>query len=46
MFDRIEADRVVWDGDEGGMARADVIIWATGFDAVTGALAGVAAAQN
>ncbi len=31
MFDRIEADRVVWDGDEGGMARADVIIWATGF---------------
>ena len=31
MFDRIEADRVVWDGDEGGMARADAIIWATGF---------------
>lgn len=31
MFDRIEPDRVVWDGDEGGMARADVIIWATGF---------------
>ncbi|RXZ47427.1 pyridine nucleotide-disulfide oxidoreductase [Agromyces fucosus] len=31
MFDRIEADRVVWDGDESGMARADVIIWATGF---------------
>ncbi|GAA4372416.1 NAD(P)-binding domain-containing protein [Agromyces bauzanensis] len=31
MFDRIEADRVVWDGPDGGMARADVIIWATGF---------------
>ncbi|AWB96487.1 pyridine nucleotide-disulfide oxidoreductase [Agromyces badenianii] len=31
MFDRIEGDRVVWDGDESGMARADVIIWATGF---------------
>jgi hypothetical protein len=31
MFDRIEADRVVWRGDEGGMARADAIIWATGF---------------
>jgi cation diffusion facilitator CzcD-associated flavoprotein CzcO len=31
MFDRIEADRVVWDGDDGGMARADAIIWATGF---------------
>ncbi len=31
MFDRIEADRVLWDGDEGGMARADAIIWATGF---------------
>lgn len=31
MFDRIESDRVVWDGDEGGMARADAIIWATGF---------------
>ena len=31
MFDRIESDRVVWDGGEGGMARADVIIWATGF---------------
>ena len=35
MFDRIEADRVVWDGDDdgagAGMARADVIIWATGF---------------
>ena len=31
MFDRIEADRVVWDGEESGMARADVIIWATGF---------------
>ena len=31
MFDRIEADRVMWDGDEGGMARADAIIWATGF---------------
>ncbi|MFD4421179.1 NAD(P)-binding domain-containing protein [Agromyces sp. NPDC058484] len=32
VFDRIEADRVVWRGDEGGgMARADVIIWATGF---------------
>ncbi|WP_159601861.1 NAD(P)-binding domain-containing protein [Agromyces humi] len=31
MFDRIEPDRVVWDGDEGGMARADAIIWATGF---------------
>ncbi|GAA1757527.1 FAD-dependent oxidoreductase [Agromyces humatus] len=31
MFDRIEADRVVWDGDESGMARADAIIWATGF---------------
>jgi Pyridine nucleotide-disulphide oxidoreductase len=31
MFDRIEADRVVWDGDVGGMARADAIIWATGF---------------
>ncbi|MEF3404726.1 NAD(P)-binding domain-containing protein [Agromyces sp. CCNWLW203] len=31
MFDRIEGDRVVWDGDESGMARADAIIWATGF---------------
>ncbi len=35
MFDRIEADRVVWDGDgnggRAGMARADAIIWATGF---------------
>ncbi|MCD2441263.1 NAD(P)/FAD-dependent oxidoreductase [Agromyces sp. SYSU K20354] len=31
MFDRIEADRVVWDGGESGMARADAIIWATGF---------------
>ena len=31
MFDRIEPDRVLWDGDEGGMARADAIIWATGF---------------
>jgi cation diffusion facilitator CzcD-associated flavoprotein CzcO len=31
MFDRIEADRVVWDGDDSGMARADAIIWATGF---------------
>ncbi|MEV1129044.1 NAD(P)-binding domain-containing protein [Agromyces sp. NPDC049794] len=31
MFDRIEPDRVVWDGPEGGMARADAIIWATGF---------------
>lgn len=31
MFDRIEADRVLWDGHEGGMARADAIIWATGF---------------
>ncbi|WP_130353931.1 NAD(P)-binding domain-containing protein [Agromyces ramosus] len=31
MFDRIEADRVLWDGGEGGMARADAIIWATGF---------------
>ena len=31
MFDRIEPDRVVWDGDIGGMARADAIIWATGF---------------
>ena len=31
MFDRIDADRVLWDGDEGGMARADAIIWATGF---------------
>ena len=31
MFDRIEADRVVWHGDDSGMARADAIIWATGF---------------
>jgi len=31
MFDHIRPDRVVWDGDEGGMARADAIIWATGF---------------
>ena len=31
MFDRVESDRVVWDGDESGMARADAIIWATGF---------------
>jgi cation diffusion facilitator CzcD-associated flavoprotein CzcO len=31
MFDRIESDRVVWDGEDGGMARADAIIWATGF---------------
>ncbi|MWB97279.1 NAD(P)-binding domain-containing protein [Agromyces seonyuensis] len=31
MFDRIESDRVSWDGDESGMARADAIIWATGF---------------
>lgn len=29
MFDRIEADRVVW--DDGTSARADAIIWATGF---------------
>ena len=29
MFDRIEADRVVW--DDGTAARADAIIWATGF---------------
>ncbi|GAA2034701.1 FAD-dependent oxidoreductase [Agromyces tropicus] len=29
MFDRIEEDRVVW--DDGGSARADAIIWATGF---------------
>ncbi|WP_350348713.1 NAD(P)-binding domain-containing protein [Agromyces sp. G08B096] len=29
MFDRIEADRVVW--DDGTEARADAIIWATGF---------------
>ncbi|GAA1797389.1 FAD-dependent oxidoreductase [Agromyces neolithicus] len=31
MFDRIEADRVVWHGENSGMARADAIIWATGF---------------
>jgi cation diffusion facilitator CzcD-associated flavoprotein CzcO len=31
MFHRIEPDRVVWDGDAGGRARADAIIWATGF---------------
>ena len=31
VFDRIEPDRVVWGGDDGGMARADAIIWATGF---------------
>ncbi|HEU0183478.1 MAG TPA: NAD(P)-binding domain-containing protein [Agromyces mariniharenae] len=31
MFHRIEPDRVVWDGAAGGMARADAIIWATGF---------------
>jgi pyruvate/2-oxoglutarate dehydrogenase complex dihydrolipoamide dehydrogenase (E3) component len=31
MFHRIEPDRVVWDGESGGMARADAIIWATGF---------------
>lgn len=31
MFDRIEADRVVWGGADSGMARADAIIWATGF---------------
>lgn len=31
MFDRIESDRVIWDGEDGGMARADAIIWATGF---------------
>ncbi len=31
MFDRIESDRIVWDGDDSGMARADAIIWATGF---------------
>ncbi|MGR2752681.1 NAD(P)-binding domain-containing protein [Agromyces arachidis] len=29
MFDRIEADRVVW--DDGASAPADAIIWATGF---------------
>ncbi|MEI5585393.1 MULTISPECIES: NAD(P)-binding domain-containing protein [unclassified Agromyces] len=29
MFDRIEADRVVW--SDGTSARADAIIWATGF---------------
>ncbi|WP_244857770.1 FAD-dependent oxidoreductase [Agromyces archimandritae] len=29
MFDRIEADRVVW--EDGATARADAIIWATGF---------------
>ncbi|HEY1104854.1 NAD(P)/FAD-dependent oxidoreductase [Agromyces endophyticus] len=31
MFDRIEGDRVVWDGEQQGSARADAIIWATGF---------------
>ncbi|MFF2273011.1 NAD(P)-binding domain-containing protein [Agromyces sp. NPDC058136] len=31
MFDRIEDDRVVWDGEQQGTARADAIIWATGF---------------
>lgn len=31
MFDRIEEDRVVWDGEQQGTARADAIIWATGF---------------
>lgn len=31
MFDRIEGDRVVWEGENSGLARADVIIWATGF---------------
>lgn len=29
MFDRIEADRVVW--NDGTSVRADAIIWATGF---------------
>ncbi|MUN07498.1 pyridine nucleotide-disulfide oxidoreductase [Agromyces luteolus] len=29
MFDRIEADRVVW--SDGSEAKADAIIWATGF---------------
>lgn len=29
MFERIEADRVVW--SDGGSAPADAIIWATGF---------------
>lgn len=29
MFDRIEADRVMW--SDGTTARADAIIWATGF---------------
>jgi cation diffusion facilitator CzcD-associated flavoprotein CzcO len=29
MFDRIEADRVVW--NDGSEVQADVIIWATGF---------------
>jgi cation diffusion facilitator CzcD-associated flavoprotein CzcO len=29
MFDHLEADRVVW--DDGTSARADAIIWATGF---------------
>jgi len=34
MFDRIDADRVVWEGDDDHPAsevRADAIIWATGF---------------
>ncbi|GAA1847367.1 NAD(P)-binding domain-containing protein [Agromyces salentinus] len=34
MFDRIAADRVIWDGDgdaPAGEVRADAIIWATGF---------------
>ncbi|WP_026378475.1 FAD-dependent oxidoreductase [Agromyces italicus] len=31
MFDRIEGDRIVWDGEQQGAARADAIIWATGF---------------
>ncbi|GAA1796244.1 FAD-dependent oxidoreductase [Agromyces lapidis] len=31
MFDRIEEDRIVWDGEQQGSARADAIIWATGF---------------
>jgi hypothetical protein len=34
MFGRITADRVAW--DDGRIARADVILWATGFRAAVG----------
>jgi thioredoxin reductase len=43
MFDRITADGVAWDSDDGGpterFVAADVLLWATGFRAAVGHLA-------